>query len=66
MHADIRSQIKRDIEGHGKADRIMESVEDADMGVQWCQKERVSQKRKRQKKIDLVFEISCQLHSTQK
>ena len=34
MHADIRSQIKREIEGHDKADRIMEPVEEADMGVE--------------------------------
>ena len=34
MHGDIRSQMKREIEEHGKADRIIEPVEEADMGVE--------------------------------
>ena len=34
MHADVRSQMKRDIEEHGKADRIIEPVEEIDMGVE--------------------------------
>ena len=34
MHADIRSQIRCEIEEHGKADRIVEPVEEADMGVE--------------------------------
>ena len=34
MHGDIRSQMKREIEEHGRADRIIEPVEEADMGVE--------------------------------
>ena len=34
MHDELSSQIKNKIEGHGKADMIMEPVEEADMGVE--------------------------------
>ena len=34
MHDELSSQIKREIEEHGKADWIIEPVEEADMGVE--------------------------------
>ena len=34
MHTDIRSQMKREIEEHGEADRTIEPVEEADVGVE--------------------------------